>query len=535
MPARNNIDAREWWRGATLYQVYPLSFRDADNDGWGDLQGVIEGLDYIASLGVDGIWLCPVHLSAMEDYGYDPIDQKKFNPHLGTESDFDELVRAAHGRGLKIVLDQVWTYTSHLHEWFIESRSSRDNPKADWYLWADAKRDGTEPNNWRSLFGGPGWEWCPSRRQYYMTHFLRGMPHLRAQHPDVQSALLDVGKHWIDKGVDGFRFDVANFLMVDDALRDNPPSEAKDYEFPLWAQRMVYDGSRDESFAFVERIRELLDESGGLYSVAEISSDKPLADALAYCSGNSRFHSSYATQLGSGERPLAKTLGRQLKAKGRTGAWLTHYLSNHDYVRGPTNIFGNKATEVKWQAVLAVLIATRGNLHVYQGDELGLPHAELRRDEVRDPQSIRYYPYGVQRDGARTPFPWKSAAPNLGFNAGTQPWLNASPAHEALARDLQEVDADSTLQVFRRLMALRQGSAALRHGDMHVSAVADRLLIIERRTHGESMKLVVNLDDAPRDASAEAGPAQPALASPDIGFGNGRLRLPGWGFAFLPS
>lgn len=151
VPARNNIDAREWWRGATFYQVYPLSFRDADNDGWGDLQGVIERLDYIAGLGVDGIWLCPVHLSAMEDYGYDPIDQKKINPHLGTESDFDELVLAAHGRGLKIVLDQVWTYTSHLHEWFIESRSSRNNPKADWYLWADAQRDGARtPFPWKS-------------------------------------------------------------------------------------------------------------------------------------------------------------------------------------------------------------------------------------------------------------------------------------------------------------------------------------------------------------------------------------------------
>ena len=368
-----------------------------------------------------------------------------------------------------------------------------------------------------------------------MTHFLRGMPHLRAQHPDVQSALLDVGKHWINKGVDGFRFDVANFLMVDDALRDNPPSAAEDYEFPLWAQRMVYDGSRDENFAFVERIRGLLDEAGGLYSVAEISSDKPVADALAYCSGNRRFHSSYATQLGSGERPLAKTLGRQLKAMDGSGSLPTHYLSNHDCVRGPTNIFGNKATEVKWQAVLAILMATRGNLHVYQGDELGLPHAELRRDEVRDPQAMRYYPHGVQRDGARTPFPWKSAAPNLGFNAGAQPWLNASPAHRALARDLQEADAGSTLQVFRRMMAVRQGSAALRHGDMHVSVVADRLLIIERRTHGESMKLVVNLDDAPRDTSAEAGPSQPALASPGIVCGDGRLGLPGWGFAFLPT
>ena len=350
---------------------------------------------------------------------------------------------------------------------------------------------------------------------------------------DVQSALLDIGKYWIDKGVDGFRFDVANFLVVDDALRDNPPSEAQDYEFPLWAQRMVYDGSRDESLAVVERIREFLDEAGGLYSVAEISSDRPLADAMAYCSGDKRFHSSYATQLGSDERPLAKTLGQQLNASGGAGAWLTHYLSSHDYVRGPTNIFGKASDAVKWQAVLAVLAAARGNLHVYQGDELGLPHSELPRIEVRDPQGIRYYPYGAQRDGARTPFPWKSAASNLGFNAGAQPWLKASPAHAAFARDLQEASAGSTLQVFRRLVALRQGSAALRHGDMNVSVVADQLLIIERSTQSESMKLVVNLDDAVGDTAVEAGSSQAAFASPDVGFGNGRLRLPGWGFAFL--
>jgi alpha-glucosidase len=519
-----------WWQGAVLYQVYPLSFRDSDGDGWGDLEGVIQGLPAIADLGVDAIWLSPFFRSGMADFGYDVIDHCAVEPLAGTLDTFDRLVARAHSLGLKVILDQVWAHTSAQHPWFQDSRSSRTADKADWYLWADARPDGTEPTNWRSLFGGPAWEWSPIRRQYHMHHFLPGMPHLRVQNPAVQEALLDIAGFWLDRGVDGFRFDVANLFMVDDQLRDNPPSGVTDFTLPMWAQTMQHDGSLPENFAFVGRIRALLDEQPGRYSVAEVSSDRPDRDGPAYSRGDGRFHSAYTVALGADAKPdtLAQSLADHLMAEADSDSWPTHYLSNHDFVRGPSRVFGANPSPAQAQALLCALMMARGNIHLYQGDELGLPHANLSFEDLRDPEGIRQYPHGAQRDGARTPYPWAADQPNAGFSQGL-PWLPVDAAHLSLARDTQADDPSSTLGWCRRLLALRRSSPLLRTGSIKASAAGRVLTIVRRADKG----LTAHINLGPDPARLPAAAGSPLLLSPGAQASATDVMLPPWGCAIL--
>jgi alpha-glucosidase len=264
----------EWWRGATIYEVYVRSFRDSDGDGQGDLRGIIAGLDYLASLGIDAIWLTPVSPSPNYDSGYDVSDYYGIEPSLGTMDDFKELVSQAHARGLKVVIDQVYSHSSNLHPWFIESASSRDNPKADWYVWADARADGGPPNNWLGRFGGYAWEWNSTRRQYYLHNFLIEQPDLNVQNPAVQDEILAIMRHWFALGVDGLRLDVVNFFMHDPELRDNPSSMRNDLPSnPYYLQAHVYDRSRPENLPFLTRMRQEADHAGERMLLGEISCD----------------------------------------------------------------------------------------------------------------------------------------------------------------------------------------------------------------------------------------------------------------------
>ncbi|MEM7740397.1 MAG: alpha-amylase family glycosyl hydrolase, partial [Pseudomonadota bacterium] len=265
----------EWWRGAVLYQIWPRSFADSDGDGVGDLRGVIGRLDHLADLGVEGIWLSPFFTSPMADYGYDVADYCDVDPTFGTLADFDDLLTEAHARNLKVIIDQVYSHTSDQHAWFKESRQDRANPKADWYVWADAKNDGSPPNNWLSVFGGSAWTWDTRRRQYYLHNFLAEQPDLNFHHPAVQDAMLDVARFWLDRGVDGFRLDVANYFFHDAELRDNPPVGSTGHARPSQFQQHLYERSRPETLAFVKRLRALLDDYEARMAVAEIDSSKP--------------------------------------------------------------------------------------------------------------------------------------------------------------------------------------------------------------------------------------------------------------------
>ena len=272
----------DWWKGAVIYQIYPRSFQDSDGDGVGDLPGIIERLPYVASLGVDGIWLSPFFTSPMADYGYDVSDYCDVDRVFGTLADFDRLLDRAHALGLKIVIDQVYSHTSEKHAWFDQSRQSRDNARADWYVWADAAADGGPPTNWHSVFGGPAWTWDARRRQYYLHNFLSQQPDLNLHNGDVQDALLDVARFWLDRGVDGFRLDVANHFFHDAELRDNPPSGRTDGTRPYHFQKHVFNRDRPETPRFLERLRGVLDGYDDRFSVAEIASDNNLALSVDY-------------------------------------------------------------------------------------------------------------------------------------------------------------------------------------------------------------------------------------------------------------
>ena len=323
----------DWWRGGVIYQVYPRSFCDADNDGVGDLAGVRSKLDYLKALGVDGVWLSPFFKSPMRDFGYDVSDYCDVDPIFGALADFDSLLADAHENGLKLIIDQVYSHTSDQHAWFKESRLSRDNPKADWYVWADAKPDGGPPNNWISLFGGQAWSWDTRRRQYYLHNFLAEQPDLNFHNPDVRAAILETAKFWLDRGVDGFRLDVANFYFCDRALRDNPPKRPEGgFARPYHHQRHLYDRSQPENLVFMEELRRLADRYENRMTVAEIGSDSYIARSIEYTEPG-RLHTAYNFLLLE-NGPLTPALIREaLESWTSDSAWPSWSFSNHDVVR----------------------------------------------------------------------------------------------------------------------------------------------------------------------------------------------------------
>ncbi|MFM7433891.1 MAG: alpha-amylase family glycosyl hydrolase, partial [Gammaproteobacteria bacterium] len=294
----------EWWRDAVIYQVYPRSFADSNGDGTGDLPGLIGKLDYIASLGVDAIWVSPFYRSPMADFGYDISDYRDVDPVFGTLADFDRLLAESHRRGLRVIVDQVLSHSSDRHPWFEESRRSRDNPKADWYVWADAQADGTPPNNWLSIFGGPAWQWEPRRGQYYLHNFLVSQPDLNYHNPQVAAQMLEEAEFWLRRGVDGFRLDAINFCFHDAQLRSNPAKplaerKGRGYTIdnPYAAQYHLHDNTQPETLGFVEQLRKLVDRYPGAMTLGEISCEDPFAAVRDYTAGDRRLHSAYCFEL----------------------------------------------------------------------------------------------------------------------------------------------------------------------------------------------------------------------------------------------
>lgn len=511
----------DWWRGATLYQIYPRSFADANGDGIGDLAGITRRLPYVASLGVDGIWISPFFTSPMRDFGYDVSDHRGVDARFGTLADFDALIAEAHRLGLKVVIDQVWSHTAAEHPWFQESRSSRDNAKADWYVWADAREDGTPPNNWLSWMGGPAWRWEPRRRQYHLHHFLPQMPDLNFHCPAVQEAVLDIARFWLDRGVDGFRLDTANLYAHDPLLRDNPPARPGHRgDSPVLMQDHVYTMDQPASLAFLQRLRAVMDTYPGRMTVGEIGGADALATMRAYTRGHSALHTAYSFAF-LGARPDAAAVARQLAPWADGEGWPSWAFSNHDAPRVASRWqagasasfgFGGGVAGTSLASVgagtgpltwMALLMALRGTVFVYQGEELGLPQSEVPFERLQDPYGIANWPASPGRDGCRTPMPWVHDAPHAGFGAA-EPWLPVDPAHAARAVDRQEPDPDSMLNRTRALIRLRQQQAALRHGACEVLFAQGPVLAMCR---GEGRSGVIALFNL----GAEAAPAPPGL------------------------
>jgi alpha-glucosidase len=446
-----------WWRRGVLYQVYPRSFADSNGDGVGDLRGIVSRLDYLAWLGIDGIWLNPTTPSPNDDWGYDVSDYLDVHPDLGTMADLDALVAEADARGMAVLLDLVPNHTSDRHPWFLDARSSRTARRRDWYVWADPRSDGSPPNNWRSVFGGSAWELDPPTGQCYLHNFLASQPDLNWWSEEVRDAFDEILRFWFARGVAGFRIDVAHAIVKDRELRDNPPATDDDPpSIRRIGQRLRYSMNRPEVHDVLRRWRQVADA----YEPRRVLLGETVVHDVAtlaafYGTGEDELHLAFnfpflnAAFDAEGLRAVVEETERLLPP----GGWPAWALSNHDVVRFPTRCCDGD--EVPLPCALLVLLTLRGTPVLYYGDELGMPQAEIPADAVRDPAG---------RDGARTPMPW-SPSPGGGFTtAGATPWL---PLVRAEGRSVSEQrdDPDSTLAFCRRAIALRRELPDLNGGD----------------------------------------------------------------------
>ncbi len=532
-----------WWRGAVIYQVYPRSLMDSNGDGVGDLRGIISKLDYIESLGVDAIWISPFFKSPMKDFGYDISDYRNVDPLFGTLDDFDALIASAHERDIKIIIDQVLSHTSDQHAWFKESRSNRTNAKHDWYVWADPKPDGTPPNNWLSIFGGSAWQWDSRRGQYYLHNFLDSQPDLNFHNPEVRAQILDEVHFWLKRGVDGFRLDAINFCFHDESLRDNPfkpEEERKGLGFtddnPYAYQRHVYDKTQPENIAFLGEIRALLDQYPGCVSLGEIGAENSLETMAEYTHGDDRLHMAYSFELlvDTFSADYIRETVSTLEA-GIGDGWPCWSIGNHDVVRVMSRWGGGNQAPAKAKLLSALLFSLRGSVCSYQGEELGLPEAELQFHQLQDPYGITFWPSFKGRDGCRTPMPWQESGELAGFTDG-KPWLPVPSAHRSLAVDVQDRSEHSVLNAYRTFLHWRKQHNVLKYGDIEFIDCPDNVLAFTRHYNGQSLVAYFNLSEQNvslelplnRDCSelsghgfapAQAGPNKIALSAYGAYFG----------------
>ena len=530
----------EWWRGGVIYQIYPRSFQDTTGDGIGDLNGITNRLPYVASLGVDAIWISPFFTSPMKDFGYDVSDYCDVDPMFGTLADYDRLVETAHRLGLKVMIDLVLSHSSDQHPWFQESRISRDNPKADWYVWADPKPDGTPPNNWLSIFGGGAWQWDVRRQQYYMHNFLVSQPDLNFHDPEVQDALLDVTRFWLERGTDGFRLDTINFYFHDAELRDNPALAPEDRNAkiapsvnPYNHQNHVYSKNRPENLAFLGRFRGLLDEYGAC-AVGEVG-DAQLGMELIgqYTREGQGVQMCYAFDFLAYDRLTAAGIvdvfGRL--AEAAPDGWACWAYSNHDVTRHITrwNLDDQGA-----RCFVTLLHALRGSVCLYQGEELGLPEGRIAYEDLQDPYGIEFWPEFAGRDGCRTPMAWAADNENGGFT-DAKPWLPVQAEHLGHSVAVQEGRPDALLHHYRKVIAMRREWEVLQVGAQEDTKAHGDLLTFYRRHGQERLFCAFNLGGEVSTVPAPEGRWQvvTGVGCEDPAHGAGGIALGPWHYTIL--
>ncbi len=544
-PSVSSVDIetnKAWWHGAIIYQVYPRSLYDSNNDGVGDLPGVTQKLNYIASLGVDAIWVSPFFKSPMKDFGYDISDFRDVDPLFGNLKDFDELVEKAHTLGLKVIIDQVLSHTSDQHEWFKESRHSRTNDKADWYVWADAKADGSPPNNWLSIFGGSAWQWEPQRKQYYLHNFLTSQPDLNYHCDTLRQQMLKEVEFWLKRNVDGFRLDAINFCYHDKQLRDNPPKpkeERKGRGFssdnPYAAQYHYYDNTQTENLLFLESLRNLLNQYPGTVSLGEINSENSLQTMAEYTRENKRLHMGYSFELLADEFS-AKYIQHTIQAleAGLDDGWPCWAISNHDVERVASRWGKDRQTKPLAKMLLALTASLRGTICTYQGEELGLTEATIQQHELQDPFGIEFWPDFKGRDGCRTPMPWQQQQSHAGFSS-TTPWLPIAHEHKQHAVDIQEADKNSVLMFYRNFLTWRKTQECLIHGDITFISASNELLVFKRYYKSQCLIACFNLAKTtqmyplPDNAILIESPKAILCAS----INNKQVSIPTLGFCYL--
>ncbi|MBD1205806.1 MAG: alpha glucosidase [Rhodobacteraceae bacterium] len=525
----------DWWRGAVIYQIYPRSFQDSNGDGIGDLGGIVERLPHIAGLGADAIWISPFFTSPMKDFGYDVSDYCDVDPMFGSLADFDRVVARAHELGLKVMIDLVLSHTSDQHPWFKESRKDRTNGKADWYVWAEAKPDGTAPNNWLSVFGGSAWQWDGRRRQYYLHNFLTSQPDLNLHHAPVQEALLDVARFWLERGVNGFRLDTINFYFADKYLRDNPslPPELRNDSIapsvnPYNHQLHLFSKNQPENHEFLRKFRAVLTPYGAA-AVGEVGDAQRGLEIMAeYTSGGDKVQMCYPFEMLQPARLTAASAAAVFDrlAAAAPDAWPCWAYSNHDTVRHVTR-WGLSDAGARVYATM--LMCLRGSVCLYQGEELALPEAEIAFEELQDPYGIEFWPEFKGRDGCRTPMPWVTDNGLCGFSTAERAWLPVTAPHRPLAVASQEAQAGSMLHHYRAVLAFRRGHPTFAHGPM-TGWTAEGDVFSFTRSGGSEIFCAFNLGEAAAEVALPQGNWERIGESVgSIAPAGGKVHLPGWG------
>ena len=500
------MDKYLWWRDGVIYQIYPRSFADSNGDGLGDLPGITSRLDYLSDLGIDAIWLSPIYPSPDKDFGYDVSNYVDIDPRFGTLADFDRLVTEAHSRGIRVILDLVLNHTSDQHPWFLESRSSRDNSRRDWYIWRD------HPNNWQASFGGRAWQFDPLTAQYYLHSFTREQPDINWRNPEVRKAMLDVFRFWLERGVDGFRLDVFNAYFKHSDLPDNPPRlGVRGFD----RQHHLYDIDQPEMLPFLKEMRALLDSYPERYAVGETYFATP-EKTVSYC-GPDRLHAAFSFDFTTmavifpwnSNWVMNKVIKREKTFKD-ADVWPTTVMSNHDLPRTASR-YAKGENDSQPFIAMTLLLTLRGTPFMYYGEEIGMRDIHLRRREILDPPGKKYWPIYKGRDGCRAPMQWSDAL-HAGFSAG-RPWLPLHP--DFLDRNVtsQQADTSSLFNFTKKLIALRKKIPALHQGDFIPVETSPEVLAFLRRTEDQSVLVAMNFSARTRNFRMPGGLGQVLLTT----------------------
>ncbi|MBO9570864.1 MAG: alpha-amylase [Chitinophagaceae bacterium] len=481
-----------WWQKDIIYQVYPRSFQDSNGDGIGDLKGIISRLDYLQWLGIGAVWISPVYPSPMADFGYDISDYTNIHEIFGTLTDFDELLREAHARDIRVILDLVPNHTSDKHPWFIESSSSRNNPSRDWYIWRDPAPNGGPPNNWLSVFGGSAWEWNEKTGQYYYHAFLKEQPDLNWRNPEVQEAMLKIMRFWLDKGVDGFRVDVMWHMIKDEQFRDNPVNPNYQQHQATYEQLLpVYSTDQPEVHDIVHKMRKLLDEYDERMMIGEIY--LPINKLVTYYgTDNNGAHLPFNFLLISlpwQPSAIAAAIDEYEGALPHNG-WPNWVIGNHDQPRITSRV---GFAQSKIAAML--LLTLRGTPTIYYGDEIAMQDVAIPMNEVQDPQGLNMPDKNLSRDPARTPMQWNTSA-NAGFTRG-KPWLRINKTFIRRNVEIEKQDKYSMLNFYRRLIQLRNKESALHSGSYYPVRADSKIIAYIREDEGKKFLIVLNLTHSP--------------------------------------
>ena len=477
-----------WWRDGVIYQIYPRSFSDSNGDGIGDLAGITSRLDYLADLGIDALWLSPFYPTPDKDFGYDISNYVAVDPRFGTLADFDRLVAEAHRRGIRLILDLVLNHTSDQHSWFLESRSSRNNPKRDWFIWKD------QPNNWQACFGGQAWEYDEITGQHYLHLFTKEQPDVNWRNPEVRKAQLDVFRFWMERGVDGFRLDVFNAYFKHPDLPDNPP------KFGLRGfdrQRHIYDIDQPEMNPFLNEMRQLLDSYPERYAVGE-TYFATLQKTVSYC-GADKLHAAFSFDFTSMDLLLPiypwnpgwvmDQIIKREEAFNAAGIWPTTVMSNHDLPRAASR-YARGENDAQSFLAMTLLLTLRGTPFMYYGEEIGMRDIQLRRNEILDPPGKKYWPIYKGRDGCRSPMQWNDST-FAGFSTA-KPWLPNHPNYTRRNVSSQQADPDSLINFTKKLLALRKEIPALRGGNFSPLKTPQGMLAYLRQTEDQTVLVGLN-------------------------------------------